>query len=57
MTKIVAPTVKFIRDHKVAVAVTLTTAVCVMLARKAANERDDFLKEHGLFDEYHAIED
>lgn len=57
MKNIVAPTIKFVANHKVAIAVVATTVVCIALNKTALKQHDNFLKEHGLFDEYYALED
>lgn len=44
---------KFVAEHKTAIAVTTTATVCLVLNRVALAQHDDFLKEHGLYDEYY----
>lgn len=42
----------FVGRHRVAIAVTLTAALALKLQMKTAAGYNEFLKEHGLFDEY-----
>jgi hypothetical protein len=46
----------FVERHKVAITATVTavatTATCVALSHLANNQSIDFIKEHGLYDEY-----
>lgn len=49
---------KFVTDHKVGIAIA-TTAVttfvgCAAISRSAIAQREDFLKEKGLLDEFNA---
>jgi hypothetical protein len=49
---------KFVADHKVGIAV-VTTAVttfyaCAAVSRAAVGQREDFLREKGLLDEFNA---
>lgn len=50
-------TKKFVSDHRVAIAVTVTTSVLVALQIRNASILNDFLKEHDLFDEYYFSEE
>lgn len=43
----------FIVRHKVAVAVSVTTAVCLVLNRVALKQHDEFLESKGLKDEFY----
>lgn len=49
---------KFVADHKVGIAITataITTFVgCAAISRSAVAQREDFLKEKGLLDEFNA---
>jgi len=49
---------KFVADHKVgiAIAVTATTTFvgCAAMSRAAVAQREDFLKEKGLLEEFNA---
>lgn len=47
----------FVLKHKVAFAITGTTALLYTINRLALKQHDDFLKEHGLYDEFYALED
>jgi len=44
---------RFVSAHRVAIAVTATTAVCVALNQMALRSHNDFLKEKNLYDEYY----
>jgi hypothetical protein len=55
--KAVASTKKFVHNHKVAIAVTVTAAAGLALNKRNMNVFDDFLKEHDLYDEYWNAED
>lgn len=48
-----ASTKKFVEDHKVAIAVTLTAAICLKLNRVALKDHDNFLEEHGLLEKFY----
>lgn len=54
--KAVARTKKFVADHKTALTVAATTAVCFAVHRVAINQHDDFLKEHDLYEEFYTPE-
>ena len=43
---------RFVRKHKVAVAIITTTALMLALNRRNINAYNDFLREHDLFDAY-----
>lgn len=49
---------KFVADHKVGIAVTVTAVTtfvgCAAMSRAAVAQREDFLKEKGLLDEFNA---
>lgn len=55
--KAAASTKKFVHDHRVAIAVTITTisttAIALMWNHAALEEHDDFLKKHDLYDEFY----
>lgn len=57
MRKQIATTKKFVSDHRVAIAVIITTAVCVKLNRVALQQHNDFLKEHDLYETYYTPEE
>lgn len=44
---------KFVADHKVGLAVVVTTFVCVAINREAIREHNDFLKEHNLYEKFY----
>ena len=48
---------KFIGAHRVALAVTATAGICLVLNRIALKDHNDFLKEHGLYDAFYNAED
>lgn len=49
---------KFVADHKVGIAITATAVTtfmaCAAISRSAVAQREDFLKEKGLLDEFNA---
>lgn len=47
------PVKKFVKKHKVAIAVTVTALTCLTLNRLALRQHDNFLKERGLYDEFY----
>lgn len=47
----------FIVRHKVAVAVTITTGVCLLINRAALKSHDEFLESKGLKDEFYTPTD
>lgn len=53
--RVASSTKKFVSDHRVGIAVILTTLVCVKLSNVALKEHNDFLKEHDLYDEFYAL--
>lgn len=53
----VASTKNFVHKHKVALAVTATAALGLALNKRNMNMCDEFLKEHGLYETYWAIEE
>ena len=57
MNKTLATAKKFVADHKVAIAVTVTTAACLTLNRIALKQHNDFLKENGLYDAFYALDE
>lgn len=48
-----ARTKKFVEDHKVGIAVTVTSVCWIAINRGAVKEHDDFLREKGLYDEFY----
>lgn len=57
MNKTVATAKKFVAKHKVAIAVTITTAVCVTVNQIAMKQHNDFLKEHDLYDTFYDLDE
>lgn len=58
MNKTVATAKRFVVRHKVAIAVVVTTAVCVKMNNIALKQHNDFLKENDLYDAFYAdVED
>lgn len=55
--KVAATTKKFVVDHKVAIAVTLTTLTCLKLNRIALHDHDNFLREHNLYETFYTPQD
>lgn len=52
-----ARTKKFVSDHRVGIAVTLTATAMLALQINRAKVWNEFLREHNLFDEFYALED
>jgi len=50
--KAVASTKKFVTKHKFALGVTAGLTAGLMLNKRNMNQVDEFLKEHGLYEEY-----
>ncbi len=48
---------KFVNDHKVGIAITVTAVSCLILNRFALRGHDDFLKAKGLYDEFYMLTD
>jgi hypothetical protein len=44
---------KFVSDHRVAIAVTVTLTACAALQIRNAKVLNEFLKEHDLYDTYY----
>lgn len=57
MNKIAAASKKFVTDHKVAITIVTTTAVVLAIERIGFKQHDDFLREHGLYEEFYAQND
>lgn len=51
----VKSTTNFVRRHRVALAVVATTTVCVAVNRQAVMQYEQFLRDHGLYDEFYAL--
>lgn len=49
---IVTPTKKFVREHRVAIAVVGTSIAWIAIMQRAMKQHNDFLKEKGLYDEF-----
>ena len=56
MSKKLAFLQQFISKHRVALAIGMTATVFIAVNLRTAKLLDEFLKEHDLYDEYHAIE-
>lgn len=50
--KTISKTKVFVQEHKVAVAVSVTSLVWYKLNRRAFSQYDNFLKEKGLYEEF-----
>jgi hypothetical protein len=48
---------KFVKKHKVAITVIVTSVVWIKLNKVALAQHNDFLKEHGLYDEFYSPSD
>lgn len=55
--KAAARTKRFVMDHKVAIAVISTAAICLKINRLALADHDNFLKKHELYDTFYNAED
>jgi hypothetical protein len=49
-------TKNFVARHKVAIAVVGTAGTCIYLNRMALAQHDEFLREHGLYDQFYTPE-
>lgn len=56
MNKTLAIAKNLVVQHKTAIAVVVTAAVCIGINRIALKQHDNFLTEKGLFDEYYNSE-
>lgn len=54
MNKPVRSTVKFVKKHRVAIAVTLTAALAVKWQMNSQAHFAEFLKEHNLLEEFYS---
>lgn len=57
MQKKIAFLKKFIKDHRVAIAVGLTATAFILLIMRNQRELNAFLEQHNLLDEFYALED
>lgn len=55
--KAAAYTRKFIEDHKVAIAVIVTTLVAVKVNKIALKDHEDFMEKHGILELYYTQTD
>ena len=55
--KAVASTKKFVYRHRVAIAVTITTAICLKLQAEVVEDHNNFLKEHDLYEKFYTSTD
>lgn len=55
MNKHLASAKKFVADHRVALAVTVTTIVLTTVHVKVIAQHNEFLKENDLFDQFYAM--
>lgn len=46
-------TKNFVMNHKVTLAIGVTTLTCLKLNKMALRDHDDFLKEHNLYDAFY----
>jgi hypothetical protein len=49
-------TKNFVKKHRVAIAITGTVATCLYLNYRAMEMHNEFLKEHGLYDQFYTPE-
>ena len=54
--KPIRSTVKFVKKHRVAIAIIGTACVCMKINEMAMSEHDNFLKDKGLYDEFYTPE-
>jgi hypothetical protein len=54
--KVVSSTKKFVYTHRIAVAVALTAVLVAKANNTALQQRDDFLKEHDLYETFYNTE-
>lgn len=47
----------FFQQHKTKIAVAATAVVCLMINRLSHKSKDEFLKEHDLYEEYYTPTD
>jgi hypothetical protein len=55
--KAAVSTKNFVKKHRVAIAITGTSAAWFAINRFALNQHDEFLKEKGLYEEFYTPED
>lgn len=55
--KATVSTKKFVYKHRVAITVTITTAICLKLNQLALADHDNFLKEHDLYETFYTPSD
>lgn len=54
--KATAP-VRFVSKHRVAIAVGVTAVTCMAINRAALKQHNEFLKEHGLYEQFYTPEE
>lgn len=47
----------FVAKHKVGIAVVTTSACWIAINMRAMKQHNEFLKEHGLYDEFYSTEE
>lgn len=57
VNKAATSTKNFVNRHKVALAATVGLAIGLALNKRNMNQVDEFLQEHGLYEEYWASEE
>lgn len=57
MKKSLVTTKNFVKKHRVAIAVTATSVCWLYLMKKNAEQINEFLKEHDLFDKYYQMDE
>jgi hypothetical protein len=50
-------TKKFVKDHKVGIAVTVTALVALKLNKLALQDHEDFMQENGILDAFYTQTD
>lgn len=54
LKKAVSSTKKFVVGHQTAIMLSTAAIVCLVLNKSALRDHDNFLKEHGLYDEFYS---
>ena len=57
MNKTLASAQAFVDRHKVAIIVGTVGLTAILLQQRAIKQHNDYLKEHGLYEEYYALEE
>lgn len=55
--KAVRSTKKVVYEHRIAIAVAITAALCLKVNQIALSQHNDFLREHDLYEEFYTPTD